>query len=76
MFYPTEETNDIKTKPTAMPTLPGDDSFDPCANTDCPAAEKPILESMITVNVVFGIKGIDRSKVVRNHVMQGKVILL
>ncbi|XP_031555495.1 protein dispatched homolog 3-like [Actinia tenebrosa] len=68
-----EETNDIKTKPAELPTLPGGEPFDPCFNTNCTdVVDKPILDSMVTVSLVFGIKNIDRSQVVRQHVLQGK----
>ncbi|KAI8489751.1 GRB10 interacting GYF protein 1 [Branchiostoma belcheri] len=59
------------------PTQPSvDQDFDPCTQVDCNPAPRPMLQISALVFVVFGIKGVDRTNVTAEHVLQdqGKVI--
>ncbi|XP_035696783.1 protein dispatched homolog 3-like [Branchiostoma floridae] len=59
------------------PTQPSvDQDFDPCTEVDCNPAPRPLLQISALVFVVFGIKGVDRTNVTAEHVLQdqGKVI--
>ncbi|XP_032228558.1 protein dispatched homolog 3 [Nematostella vectensis] len=61
------DVNDAMNESSVMPT------FDPCLGTSCDkVAEKPILDSMAIVYVVFGIEDIDRSNVDKEHVLSSK----
>ena len=52
---------------TTLPTV--------CPPGSCKAIDKPLVDTAATVYVIFGLKGIDRSKITREHVIEKKVNL-
>ncbi|CAH3038187.1 unnamed protein product [Porites lobata] len=49
---------------TTLPTV--------CPPGSCKAIDKPLVDTAATVYVIFGLKGIDRSKITREHVIEKK----
>jgi len=60
------------TIPTVTATTP---VFNACENRDCSKMkDRPLLENGAVIHVVFGIKGIDRSKVPVGHVLDMSLV--
>ena len=63
--------NNIDNNTLTTPAVPTEDV---CSEPgSCPTVARPIVDANAIVNVIFGLKGIDRSGITREHVIEKKV---